>query len=71
MIEDALALVQGDADDAPGETSVDIERLLPGHRVGAHDRMLGARVLRLVGDAVIGVLAAIMLAVVLGSEPVG
>src|SRR5665647_2103139 len=38
VFQDRAALVAGDADDVAGETAVDVERLLAGHRVGAHHR---------------------------------
>ena len=60
---------RGNAEDAAGEALVDVERLLAGHRMGAHDRVLGARIALLVGDPVIGVLAAIVLAVMQRGQP--
>src|SRR5258705_13479883 len=48
-----VALVPGNADDMPGETAVDVDRFLPRHRMGADHRMLGARVGRPIGDAII------------------
>ena len=66
-----VALVAGHADQEAGEAAVDVERLLAGHRMGAHDRMFGARILRPVGDAVIGVEPAIgLLAVMQRGQPV-
>src|SRR5215472_17380168 len=63
IAQDAVALVPRDAEDASGESLVDVKRLLAGDRVRAHDRMLGARVARLVGDAVIAVLTTIVFAI--------
>src|SRR5262249_28510431 len=51
--EHGVALVAGDPDDEPREAAVDIERFLAGHGMGAHHRMLGAGVARLVGNAII------------------
>src|SRR5439155_12730326 len=46
--QDGIALVAGDTDDEAGEAAVDIERLPARHRMGADDRMLGARISLLV-----------------------
>src|SRR4051812_2815271 len=54
-----IALVAGDTDDETREAAVDIERFLARDRMRAHDRMFGARIFRAVGDAVIGIEAAI------------
>src|ERR1700756_2740509 len=61
IAKDRVALVAGNADDVAREAAVDIERLLARYRVRAQDRMLGARIARLVGDAVIGIKATISL----------
>src|SRR5258705_6463727 len=50
-----VTLVAGNADDKAGEATVDVERLLAGHRMGAHHRMFRARIFRTVGHAVIDV----------------
>ena len=63
IAQDAIALVTRDAEDASGEPFVDVKRLLAGDGVRAHHRMLGARIARLVGNAVIGVLTTIVFAV--------
>src|SRR5712691_11690917 len=70
VAQDAVALVARDAVDVAGEALVDVERFLAGHRVGAHDRVVGIGVALLVFDPEIGVLAAIMLAVVPRGQPV-
>src|SRR4029077_2759166 len=70
IAQDAVAFVARDAVDVAGEALVDVERLAAGHRVGAHDRVVGARVGLLVLDPIIGVLAAVMLAIVPGGETV-
>ena len=59
IVQDRVALVARDADDALGEAAVDIERLLAGHRMRADHRMFGARIGRLVGNAEVGIGAAI------------
>src|SRR6266850_685128 len=60
-----VALVAGNACYEAGEAAVDVERLPARHRMRAHDRMFGARIVRTVGDAVIGIEPAIgLLAVV-------
>ena len=41
VAQDAIALVDGDAQDSSGEAAIDVERLAAGHRVGTDDRMLG------------------------------
>src|ERR1700710_1942968 len=41
-----VALVGGDADDVAGEAAVDVERFPGRHRMGAHHRVLGARIAR-------------------------
>src|SRR5258708_31866421 len=64
ITQHAVALVAWNAENAPGKALVDVKRLLAGHRVRAYDRVLGARIARLVGDPIICVLAAIVLAVV-------
>src|SRR5205085_4995378 len=69
VAQDAVALVARNAVDVAGEALVDVERLLAGHRVGAHDRVVGERIARLVGDAEIGVLTAIVLAIVPRRQP--
>src|SRR5262249_27291888 len=68
--QDAVALVARNAVDIPGEALVDVERLAAGHRMGAHHRVVGMGVALLVLDPVIGVLAAIVLAVVPRCQPV-
>src|ERR1035437_3031736 len=66
-----IALVARDTDNVAGKTAVDVERLLAGHRVGAQHRVLGARIGRPVGDAVVGVEPAIdRFAVMQRGEPV-
>src|SRR5262245_26227056 len=57
--EDRIALVARNACYEAGEAAVDIERLLAGYGMGADDGMLGARIALLVGDAVVGIEAAI------------
>ena len=57
--EHGVALVPGDADDVTRKAAIDVKRFFAGHRMGAHDRMLGARIGRTVGDAVISVEPAI------------
>src|SRR6266498_4035603 len=64
VAQDAVALVAWDAVDVAGEALVDVEALLAGHRVGAHDWVVGKGIALLVLDAEIGVLAAIVLAIV-------
>ena len=64
IVEDALALVARDAEYAARKALVDVKRLLAGHRVCPDHWVLGARIARLVGDPIICVLAAIVLAVV-------
>src|ERR1700704_2415362 len=64
IAQDPVALVARDAVDVAGEALVNVEALLAGHRVGAHDGVIGRGVALLVLDAVIGVLAAIVLAIV-------
>src|SRR5580704_8527599 len=78
VAQDAVALVARYAVDIAGEAAVDVERLPPGHRMGAHDRVVGVRVGLLVLNSVIGVLPAVVLAVVprceaveIGLHPVG
>src|SRR6266567_5539956 len=69
IVKDRVALVAREADDMTGEAAVDVERFAARHRMRANDRMLGARIGRLVGDSGIGIEAAIdRLAVVQGGE---
>src|SRR5229473_4080235 len=63
ITQHAVALVAWNAENAPGKALVDVKRLLAGHRMRPHNRVLGAGVARLVGDPIICVLAAIMLAI--------
>src|SRR5260370_35398441 len=70
IAQDAVALVARDAVDVAGEALVDVERLPAGDRMGADHRVVGERVALLVLDAVIGVLAAVVLAVVPCRQPV-
>src|SRR5260370_12025267 len=69
IAQDAVAFVARDAIDVAGEALVDVERLPAGHRVGADHRVVGERVALLVLDAVISVLAAVVLAAVAGRDP--
>src|SRR5215510_13453030 len=39
IAQDCVTFVARNADDVRGEAAVDIKRLLPRHRMGAHDRM--------------------------------
>src|SRR4051812_49859722 len=57
--EHRIAFVTRDADDVAGEAAIDVERLLPGYRMRAYDRMLGARIGGPVGNARIGIKPAI------------
>src|SRR5436189_2589102 len=59
IAQHAVALVARHADQMAREAAVDIERLAARHRMGAHHRVLGARILRLLLDAEILVEAAI------------
>src|SRR5579871_5738379 len=68
ILQNAGALVARYAVDVAGESLVDIECLAAGHGVGADHRMVGKGVALLVLDPVIGVLAAIMLAVMAGGK---
>ena len=54
-----IALVARNADDVVREAAVDVERLLSRDRMRANDRMLGARICRLVGNAGIRIKPAI------------
>ncbi len=70
ITQHAVALVAWNAENAPGKALVDVKRFLAGHRMRPHDRVLGTGVARLVGDPIICVLAAIVLAVVDRGQPI-
>src|SRR6476619_3417908 len=63
IAQDAVALVARQAVDVARKTFVDVKRLPAGHRMGAHDGVIGGGIALLVLDAEILVLAAIVLAV--------
>src|SRR6185312_3405230 len=71
VVQDAVALVARHADQVAGESAIDVERLLARHRMGAHHRVDGARILRLLLHAEVLVEAAIdRFAVVEGGQAV-
>src|SRR5947209_7375027 len=57
--QNSLALVPGNADNVAREATVDVERLLSGHRMGAHHRVLGVWIGWPVGNAIVCVEPAI------------
>src|SRR5690349_15842698 len=59
ILENGIALVTRDANEAIGEHSVHIQSLLFRHRMGTNNRVRGARVLLLISDPVVCVEAAI------------